>query len=172
MINRFTRPCSKWVWGEPGIFFIGDTLFLDQGDTRVELRLSFPFLLPASENNPSYSLHQFLPARSQTEIPKQVRNDKRTIAAPYRYAELLSVSDLLLSASSKCIFHPRRRDEVFRWRFTHQSIIIWTSPPPRWGRARARVDKMEIFWGGEILSEHVFSIMDSNLLNISKLCVK
>ncbi len=46
-------------------------------------------------------------SKSKTEIPKQVRDDKKTRTKPSCHAELVSASGWLFSAFSRRIFHPR-----------------------------------------------------------------
>jgi len=45
--------------------------------------------------------------KPKTEIPKQVRDDKRRRPIPCCYAELVSASDQVFSAFSRHTFHPR-----------------------------------------------------------------
>ena len=59
--------------------------------------------------------HKF--SKPETEIPKQVRDDRKTRTNPSCHAELVSASSLLLSAFSRYTFHPRPQDGVFRCGF-------------------------------------------------------
>jgi hypothetical protein len=56
-------------------------------------------------------------SKPKTEIPKQVRDDKRRRPIPYCHAELVSASDQVFSAFSRHTFHPRPQDGVFRCDF-------------------------------------------------------
>jgi len=65
--------------------------------------------------NPKFS-------KPKTEIPKQVRDDKKTRTEPSCHAELVSASGLLFSAFSRHTFHPRPQDGVFRCDFNKLPI--------------------------------------------------
>ena len=56
-------------------------------------------------------------SKPKTEIPKQVRDDKKTRPKPSCHAELVSASGLIFSAFDRRIFHPRPQDGVFRCAF-------------------------------------------------------
>ena len=56
-------------------------------------------------------------SKPKTEIPKQVRDDKRRRPIPCCHAELVSASDQVFSAFSRHTFHPRPQDGVFKYDF-------------------------------------------------------
>ena len=56
-------------------------------------------------------------SKPKTEIPKQVRDDKKAKTSRCCHAELVSASGLLLSAFSRHTFHPRPQDGVFGCEF-------------------------------------------------------
>jgi len=67
--------------------------------------------------NPKFS-------KPKTEIPKQVRDDKKTRTEPSCHAELVSASGLLFSAFSRHTFYPRPQDGVFRCDFNNAKEIL------------------------------------------------
>jgi len=82
--------------------------------------------------NPKFS-------KPKTEIPKQVRDDKKARTEPLCHAELVSASGLLFSAFSRHTFHPRPQDGVFRCDFNN--ILI----PYRKDRVKAPVFSNRVY---------------------------